>query len=168
MKKKLIVGILVLTMLVVCLSVGASAAGDGTVTGTIDAATFFGSADENGTIKLTGDVTFSGGAWSSALDKDYTIDLNGHKLTADCETDGGKSFLWADGGHTLTIKGTGTITGSAKKPALVADGNNSKLVIADGSSVTVTQVDSAEESVIMAQCCSGTQWGYHYIHQYKH
>ena len=121
MKKKLIVGILVLTMLVACLTISASATGpdnavegSGHVKGNVTGEQFIKTKDAQGKITLDEDVTIT--SYIPVKDgNNVTVDLNSHKITRE----GGTVFNVTDG--SLTVNGAGEVTHTGNATMIVAD-----------------------------------------------
>lgn len=99
MKKKLLVGILVLTMVAACLSVSALAeAGTAELVEVNDSTNLVSNIGEGKSVKVTGAITLTD-TLTIAKDKTVTIDLNGNTITGA----NNKLVIKVESGATLTI-----------------------------------------------------------------
>ncbi len=160
MKKKLFVGILVLTMLVACLSLTAAAEepskvpGSGEAAGNMTVADFFATAN-NGKITLTGNVKLTDETFIAKGVGTMEIDLAGYEL------DTGNCLLVPTGDVVISGDGGGKLcsTGNAKNgkneitayPIIQVQQTNSSLTVKGGT------IESTSRVAIWAFAASGQQ-----------
>ena len=142
MKKRLLVGILILTMLVACLNVGALAAEASTVA-EVNSLQELKEAITNGdkaTIKLTGNITDANE--TIVITRSLTLDLNEHTISGAVTPTTGVIQVTGGNDVAVTIMGPGTIkntgTTAQYKPGLWDVYNGSIVAVSASNKATLT------------------------------